>query len=113
MVAPIGFGDRIQDGFTCKKCIQLYAVKIPISRTYKRWQRPRMASVTPQPPGLSPRKAPKPSKLQMTTAEILAPGWDSLGDSFKKELTEVGISPVIKTAEHPQREPFPIAHTGS
>ena len=59
-----------------------------MAKLSRRRDRPK---APPPPPGLGSSRDPKPSKLQKTAAEILAPA-DTLDDS-KQKVTEVVISP--------------------
>ena len=95
--------DRIKATYTCRLCgtpwkkpLQGYATGG--ERTSKGWNQPKPRTVSP-PPGLSTGRPPRPSKLQKTAAEILAPAWSSLDETLKLKLTEVGINPTPKVSE--------------
>ena len=95
--------DRIQANYTCRLCGTPW--KKPLQgfakagdRRSSGWTKPKTRQVTP-PPGLPSSRPPRPSKLQKRASEILAPAWDSLDETLKVKLTEVGINPSPKVTE--------------
>ena len=88
--------DKVQQGFTCRRCgtewqrpQQGFALKTPQAKTASRWQRPRYDRPAP-PPELGRQRSPKPSRLQKSASEILAPAWGSLDEQLRAKLTESG-----------------------
>ena len=97
--------DKIQQGYTCRKCGHEwprpqhgFALRKPQAKAPSRWPKARNQRPSP-PPGLGRVRSPKPSQLQKSASEALAPAWDTLDDQLKSKLTELGISPEIKAAE--------------
>ena len=51
------------------------------------------------PPGLPQSKQPRPTRLQKTASEVLAPAWESMDEGMKAKLIELGINPAPKASE--------------